>query len=84
MVRRSRAATAADETPLGSLTQVPVGSLGSCRTCHSSRVTRIVMNLTDGTPVEFTSCHRCEERTWESGGEPLPVDEVLSRTRKLR
>jgi hypothetical protein len=40
------------------------------------------MNLTDGTPVDFTSCHHCEHRTWEHAGTPLPVDSVLDRARK--
>jgi hypothetical protein len=41
------------------------------------------MNLTDGTPVDFTSCHRCEHRTWEHSGAELSVDAVLERTRKV-
>jgi hypothetical protein len=42
------------------------------------------MNLTDGSPVEFTSCHRCEHRTWAEQGSAraLPVDRVLDKTRK--
>jgi hypothetical protein len=45
------------------------------------------MNLTDGTPVDFTSCHHCEHRTWQHagtdlGGTELSVDGVLDRTRK--
>jgi hypothetical protein len=41
------------------------------------------MNLTDGTPVEFTSCHRCEHRTWEHSGGEMTVGTVLDRARKL-
>ena len=43
------------------------------------------MNLTDGSPVEFTSCHHCEHRTWAEQGsaQALPVTNVLDRTRKL-
>jgi hypothetical protein len=41
------------------------------------------MNLTDGTPVEFTSCHRCEHRTWEHGGDALTVDSVLDKARRV-
>jgi hypothetical protein len=43
------------------------------------------MNLTDGSPVEFTSCHRCEHRTWAEQGSTraLPVDRVLDKTRKV-
>jgi hypothetical protein len=47
------------------------------------------MSLTDGTPVEFTSCHRCftschrcEHRTWEPAGGELTVGTVLDRARK--
>jgi hypothetical protein len=45
------------------------------------------MTLTDGTPVDFVSCHACEHRTWRrADGEPavLSTDEVLDRTRKPR
>jgi hypothetical protein len=45
-------------------------------------VTRLSLNLTDGTPVEFTSCHRCEHRSWEHAGSVMPVQTVLDRTRK--
>ena len=71
--------------PLGSLTQPGARRGASCRACGSDRVTRIAMNLTDGSPVEFTSCHHCEHRTWAEQGsaQALPVDNVLDRTRKL-
>ena len=29
----------------------------ACRVLPSPRVTRLAMNLTDGTPVDFASCH---------------------------
>jgi hypothetical protein len=45
------------------------------------------MTLTDGTPVDFTSCHRCEHKTWRdaTGTDPveLAVDNVLDKTRKV-
>jgi hypothetical protein len=43
------------------------------------------MNLTDGSPVEFTSCHRCEHRTWveQDSAAVLPVARVLDKTRKI-
>jgi hypothetical protein len=57
----------------------------ACAGCGSERVTRISMTLTDGTPVDFTSCHVCEHRTWrESAGDVLALDGVLQRTRKMR
>jgi hypothetical protein len=40
------------------------------------------MSLTDGTPVDFTSCHRCEHRTWQHAGGDLGVEAVLDHARK--
>jgi DNA-directed RNA polymerase subunit M/transcription elongation factor TFIIS len=85
MARSSTASrTSAQHTPLGSLTQPGARSGVHCRACGSERVTRIAMHLTDGSPVEFTSCHRCEHRTWAEAGNPLPVARVLAKTRKNR
>jgi hypothetical protein len=73
--------------PLGSLTQPGHGPLRVCVSCGSDRVTELAMTLTDGTPVDFVSCHACEHRTWRrADGEPvvLSTDEVLDRARKLR
>ncbi len=84
-VGRGRGA-AAPAGPLGSLTQRDHRPAASCRGCGSEHVTRLAMHLTDGTPVDFTSCHRCEHRTWEhAGGElgELSVDAVLERSRKV-
>jgi DNA-directed RNA polymerase subunit M/transcription elongation factor TFIIS len=78
--RRSRAA--GPSIPLGSLTQRENRASIQCQACGSTRITRLTMNLTDGTPVEFTSCHRCEHRTWEHGGDALSVDSVLDRARR--
>jgi len=39
------------------------------------------MQLTDGTPVVFTSCRTCEFRIWEHDGTPISVEAVLDRTR---
>jgi len=84
--RTSRAARAAAiPVPLGSLTQSGAREGVHCRGCGSERVTSLAMTLTDGTPVQFQSCHRCEERTWlDMEGKQLPVDRVLDKTRKLR
>ena len=65
-----------------SLTQREHRAVIACQACGSTRVTRLTMNLTDGTPVEFTSCHRCEHKTWDHEGVPLSVDTVLERTRR--
>jgi len=40
------------------------------------------MNLTDGSPVAFTSCRSCDHRSWEEDGTVLPVSSVLDKTRK--
>ena len=84
--RTSRAArAAAAPVPLGSLTQSGAREGVHCRGCGSDRVTSLAMTLTDGTPVQFQSCHRCEERAWlDMDGKQLPVDRVLDKTRKLR
>ncbi|GAB2685529.1 hypothetical protein [Thalassiella azotivora] len=68
--------------PLGSLTQRPAAAQAACHSCGSAQVTRLDMTLTDGTPVQFTSCHRCETRRWDHDGVELDVKTVLERTRK--
>lgn len=80
--RRSRGRQLPVTVPLGSLTQRDHRHSVNCRGCGSIHVTRLSMQLTDGTPVEFTSCHRCEHRTWEHAGGELSVDTVLDRARK--
>lgn len=79
-------AVARPTVPLGSLTQPGARSGAACQACGSERVTRIALALTDGSPVQFTSCHRCEHRTWEERGARsgvLPVQRVLDRSRKV-
>jgi DNA-directed RNA polymerase subunit M/transcription elongation factor TFIIS len=72
--------------PLGSLTQAGARVEAACSECGSERVTHLAMTLTDGTPVEFVSCHRCEHKTWvDASGvqhQELPVTSVLDKTRK--
>jgi hypothetical protein len=80
--------SAAAAVPLGSLTQPGARAGQSCRACGGSRVTRITMALTDGTPVQFTSCHSCDHRSWEQEGHGgdfsrvLDFAQVLDKTRK--
>ncbi len=76
---RRRTRTGAPSAPLGSLTQIR--TVSGCQTCGSHHVTRLAMQLTDGTPVVFTSCRTCEFRIWEHDGTPLSVEAVLDRTR---
>lgn len=80
--RRGRGRAGAAPVPLGSLTQREHRAVVTCRSCGSTRVTRLSLNLTDGTPVDFTSCHRCEHRTWEHAGAELTVGTVLDRARR--
>jgi hypothetical protein len=67
-----------------SLTQVSSKVVNRCPECAGGRLTRIAMVLTDGSPVEFTSCHTCEHRSWVQHGSALPIDTVLAKTRKPR
>lgn len=54
----------------------------TCSNCGSSRITRISMTLTDGTPVDFTSCHDCEFKVWTGQQGDLALTGVLDRSRK--
>lgn len=81
--RSRRTRTAAPSVPLGSLTQRENRAGAACDACGSTRVTTLAMRLTDGTPVQFTSCHRCEHRRWEHEGSTLSMDTVVQRTRKI-
>ena len=53
-----------------------------CEGCGSEKVTRLSMTLTDGAPVDFTSCHACEHKTWRRDGAPLDLSTVLAKTTK--
>lgn len=78
----------APQVALGSLTQPGARAGAACRYCGSERVTRIAMALTDGSSVRFTSCHLCEQRSWEdevttaSAAPQIPVQSVLQRARR--
>ena len=65
-----------------SLTQAGTAPSGNCPDCGSARVTALAMTLTDGTPVEFASCHDCEHRHWAHQGEVLAFADVITRTTK--
>ncbi|MFI7588394.1 hypothetical protein ACIB24_15095 [Spongisporangium articulatum] len=80
--QRRRRGRTEPAVPLGSLTQREHQTEIVCAQCGSNRVTRLALNLTDGTPVNFISCHRCEHKTWDHEGTPLSVDTVLERTRR--
>lgn len=75
--------TATPLTGPASLVNVEARNLARCHTCGSGHVTSIAMTLTDGSPVRFASCHRCENRWWVQDGEQLSFDRVISKTRKI-
>ena len=74
----------AEQVPLGSLTQRGARGGASCLICESDRVTRISMELTDGSQVDVTHCLDCENRAWQAGEEVLSVDHVLAKAQRTR
>ena len=67
-----------------SLVTTPTSQLATCDRCASHRVTRITMTLTDGSVVDFSSCHACETKTWTESGTGLDVSTVLEKAKKVR
>ncbi|MEP6463973.1 MAG: hypothetical protein ABJC62_11300 [Frankiaceae bacterium] len=71
-----------------SLTQPNACSGRLCDACGNERLTEIGMTLTDGTVALFSSCHRCERKSWRAADTgaliDLTFDAVLDRTRKIR
>ena len=80
---RTARTTGRSTTP-SSLTQIPRTQQTTCPKCTSTRLTQIAMTLTDGTPVQFTSCHSCQYRAWTDNGVALPIDRVLAKTQRNR
>jgi transcription elongation factor Elf1 len=67
-----------------SLTRPGARSGASCPSCGSERLTSLSMTLTDGTPVNFSSCHNCEHRVWADDGGRLDFADVLTRATKRK
>ena len=67
-----------------SLVTTPTSQLVTCTTCTSTRVTHITMTLTDGSIVDFASCHACETKTWTECGTGLDVSDVLRKAQKIK
>lgn len=65
-----------------SLVNTPSRLLTTCTQCGGQRVTAITMSLTDGSVVDFASCHSCEHRMWTQSGEALDFDTVLDKAQK--
>lgn len=82
-VPRQRTAPVTPSTP-SSLVKLTDAQRSKCPQCDSSRLTEIAMTLTDGSPVQFTSCRHCEYRAWTQAGEVLEVDSVITKATKPR
>lgn len=65
-----------------SLVTTPTRELATCPACTSRRVTAITMTLTDGSIVDFASCHACEHKTWTQSGRALDIATVLTKATK--
>lgn len=65
-----------------SLVTTPASKLGTCSTCASTRITEISMTLTDGSIVDFVSCHACETKSWKQAGDSLDITTVLGKAKK--
>ncbi len=65
-----------------SLVTTPTRTLTVCATCSGNRVTSITMTLTDGSAVDFTSCHSCETKSWKQAGRELDITTVLGKAQK--
>ena len=65
-----------------SLVTTPTSSLAVCPSCAGTRVTAITMTLTDGSSVDFSSCHSCETKSWRQGGQELDISTVLGKAQK--
>lgn len=65
-----------------SLVTTPTRALAVCGRCAGNRVTSITMTLTDGSSVDFASCHSCESKSWKSEGRELDITSVLGRAQK--
>ncbi len=67
-----------------SLVTTPVSQLAVCAQCSGTRVTYISMTLTDGSEVDFASCHSCEHKSWTEAGTGLDVSQVLKKAQKIK
>ena len=49
-----------------------------CDSCASPSVTRITITMVEGNVVDFTSCHRCEHKSYATSGEVLPLTRFVA------
>ncbi|HEU5033971.1 MAG TPA: hypothetical protein VFT62_04330 [Mycobacteriales bacterium] len=83
VARGTARGTTAPEGP-SSLTQLRRTGSSACPQCGSARLTSLAMTLTDGTPVQFASCHDCEHRHWSHEGAALAFSDVIARATKQK
>lgn len=55
-----------------------------CDACASSSVTRISITMADGDVVDFTSCHRCEHKSYVIGDQPVELSRVMALAGKKK
>jgi predicted metal-binding protein len=67
-----------------SLVTTPTSALATCKQCSGTRVTHLTMTLTDGSIVDFNSCHTCEHKSWTQAGTGLDVSDVLKKAQKAK
>ena len=67
-----------------SLITTPARTLTACARCGSTRTTGISMTLTDGSPVDFASCHACEHKSWTQSGRSLDITTVLIKATRAK
>ncbi|RZS87154.1 hypothetical protein EV189_2577 [Motilibacter rhizosphaerae] len=83
MAESSRARRPAARRGSGPLTTQPAADVPTaCPHCHGSRVTRMAITLTDGTPVTLMSCSDCDTRSWFDGPRMLQLQDVVDRSTK--
>lgn len=50
-----------------------------CDHCGSKSLSRITLELGDGSEIALSTCHFCEFRTWSGGeGDRLPLARVVA------
>ncbi|MFN2589694.1 MAG: hypothetical protein ABR518_02875 [Actinomycetota bacterium] len=50
---------------------------GRCPSCRSDELVVVELALSEGTPLEFAFCTRCERRGWDATGRNLALTSVL-------
>ncbi len=50
----------------------------SCPDCSSGQMTRTLLTLTDGAPVDIVCCQSCDYHAWRFTDGTLELDDVLT------